>query len=36
MFVVSEQEFLRLDEIVETQGMTIRMKKAPHDLVFLG
>jgi hypothetical protein len=35
IFVVSEQDFLRLDEVVETQGMTIRMKKAPHDLVFL-
>lgn len=35
IFVVSEQDFLRLDEILEISGSTIRMKKAPHDLVFL-
>jgi hypothetical protein len=35
IFVVSEQDFLRLDEILEISGSSIRMKKAPHDLVFL-
>jgi hypothetical protein len=35
IFVVSEQDFLHLDEIVEIAGSSIRMKKAPHDLVFL-
>jgi hypothetical protein len=35
IFVVSEQDFLRLDEIVDIAGCSIRMKKAPHDLVFL-
>jgi hypothetical protein len=35
IFVVSEQDFLRLDEIIEIAGTNIRMSKAPHDLVFL-
>jgi hypothetical protein len=35
IFCVSEQDFLRLDEILEISGFTVRMKKAPHDLVFL-
>jgi hypothetical protein len=35
IFVISEQDFLRLDEILEISGFSIRMKKAPHDLVFL-
>ena len=35
IFLVSEQDFLHLDEIVEIAGSSVRMKKAPHELVFL-
>jgi hypothetical protein len=35
VFVISEQDFLRLDDVVEARGTTIRMKKPPHDIVFL-
>lgn len=35
IFVISEQDFLRLDDVVEARGTTIRMKKSPHDIVFL-
>jgi hypothetical protein len=35
VFVISDQDFLRLADVVETKGNTFKMLKAPHDLVFL-
>lgn len=35
VFVVSDQDFIRLADIIEVSGTSIRMKKSPHDLVFL-
>jgi hypothetical protein len=35
VFVVSDQDFVRLDDVVEARGNTLRMRKAPHDLVLL-
>ncbi len=35
VFVISDQDFLRLSDIIEISGNSLRMKKSPHDLVFL-
>jgi hypothetical protein len=35
VFVISEQDFLRLDDVVEAKGTLLRMRRGPHDLVFL-
>lgn len=35
VFVVSDQDFVRISDVIEINGTTIRMKKSPHDLVFL-
>jgi hypothetical protein len=35
VFVISDQDFVRLADIIEISGTSIRMKKSPHDLVFL-
>lgn len=35
VFVISDQDFVRLADVVETKGNTFRMLRAPHDLVFL-
>jgi hypothetical protein len=35
IFVVSEQDFLRLDDVVEANGNIIRMRVPPYDVVFL-
>jgi len=35
VFVISEQDFLRLDDVVEAKGTTLRMRRGPFDLVFL-
>ncbi|MEZ4670906.1 MAG: hypothetical protein R3E39_23630 [Anaerolineae bacterium] len=35
MFVVSDQDFVRLADILEVSENSLRMKKSPHDLVFL-
>ena len=35
IFVVSEADFVKLDEILELKGNMLRMKKAPQDIVFL-
>lgn len=35
VFVISDQDFLRLDDVIEARGTTLRMKKPPYDLVFL-
>lgn len=35
VFVISEQDFLHLDDVIEAKGMSLCMKKPPHDLVFL-
>ena len=34
-FVVSEQDCVRLDSLVEIKRNTLKMKKYPHDIVFL-
>ncbi|MDX2138581.1 MAG: hypothetical protein SF123_10845 [Chloroflexota bacterium] len=35
VFVVSDQDFLRLGDVLTISGMTLTMKKAPHDIIFL-
>jgi hypothetical protein len=35
IFVVSERDFVRLDEILSMKGNTLKMKKYPFDIVFL-
>jgi hypothetical protein len=35
IFVVSERDFVRLDEVVEIKGYTLKMKRYPFDIVFL-
>lgn len=35
VFVISGQDFLRLTDVIEVNGDTVRMKRSPHDLVFL-
>jgi hypothetical protein len=35
VFVVSDQDFLRLGDILTISGTTLRMTKAPHDIIFL-
>ncbi len=35
IFVVSEADFVKLDEILELKGNMLRMKKLPQDIVFL-
>lgn len=35
VFVISDQDFVRLGDIFEINGDTLRMKKLPSDLVFL-
>ena len=35
IFVVSESDFVKLDEVVEVKQNTLRMKRPPHDIVFL-
>ncbi|MFN8491783.1 MAG: hypothetical protein U0350_29555 [Caldilineaceae bacterium] len=35
IFVVSEADFVKLDEILELKGNGLRMKKLPQDIVFL-
>lgn len=35
VFVISDQDFTRLADVVSVSGSTIKMKKSPHDLVFL-
>ncbi|MFN8529286.1 MAG: hypothetical protein U0670_11795 [Anaerolineae bacterium] len=35
IFVISEQDFLRLDDVVQVDGTQIRMRTTPQDLVFL-
>lgn len=35
VFVISEQDFLRLDDVLEAKGTTLKMRKQPYDLVFL-
>jgi len=35
VFVVGDQDFVRLSDVVEIKGSSIRMKKSPHELVFL-
>ena len=35
VFVISDQDFVKLDEIVEVKNGTLSMKKQPSDLVFL-
>lgn len=35
VFVISTQDFVRLGDVVETSGGTLKMNKSPNDLVFL-
>jgi hypothetical protein len=35
LFVVSEADFVKLDEILELKGNLLKMKKLPQDIVFL-
>ncbi len=35
VFVISDQDFVKLDEIIEMKNGTLRMKKQPSELVFL-
>lgn len=35
VFVISDQDFMRLDDVLEAHGTTLRMRKQPYDLVFL-
>lgn len=35
VFVVSDQDFVRLADIFEVTSDSLRMKKSPHDLIFL-
>jgi hypothetical protein len=35
VFIISDQDFVRLADVMEVSGSKIKMKKSPHDLVFL-
>ncbi|MCC6613784.1 MAG: hypothetical protein IT320_09920 [Anaerolineae bacterium] len=35
VFVISTQDFVRLEDVVEIAGGTLKMNKSPNDLVFL-
>lgn len=35
VFVISDQDFVRLDEILELKGKTLKLKRSPRDFVFL-
>ncbi len=35
IFVVSERDFVRLDEVVTIKGNTLKLKRYPFDIVFL-
>ena len=35
IFIVSEADFVKLDEVLAIQGSLLKLKKAPQDIVFL-
>jgi hypothetical protein len=35
VFVISEQDFVKFNEIIELKGDTLRLRHSPLDLVFL-